>query len=1442
MKPIITCLFATLLPLSAASPLGSIDNPAVSAKVLKDSDPSATSGVYWFDTDGSGGTAPFQAYADMNFDGGGWTLIINSLAGDAAATTNPVVATGTVGLATAYTAPAIALARNAQIRHTIVVGGSVFNAYYSGDYYGTLPTAGAWTRMFNHNNDSLFSYHFGRQWVPEGGVASLTGEGWYYNTTGSPVAAIPVSLPELGGVYANGPLAFSGGVVQADSYAVWVREYQVVPEPSAVLLIGLSGIPLLLLRRRHGNPDQSEHDGIVVSRFRRERGLSRIFLGSSPIGFAAPAYGKSPVDLSRSPQLTRDRIVPRPMKRMKRSTVSCHTPGLTHASWMFGQWWRKNGPDRMGVRTAGLGFAMLRLIQAIFGIGFVHGEDWVFSGYQYAPPPAEIAVINHFTAISAGDAHAVGLKSDGTVVAWGDNANGQTMVPAGLTGVTAVSAGNAHTVALKSDGTVVAWGDNFYGQTAVPTGLTGVAAVAAGGAHTVALKNDGTVVAWGSNFEGETTVPAGLSGVTAIAARWTHTVALKIDGTVVAWGSNGYGETTVPAGLTGVTAIGAGQYHTVVLKSDGSVVAWGNNTSGQTTVPAGLTGVTAVAAGYYHTVALKTDGTVVAWGSDGYSQTTVPTGLTGVAAIGAGLGYTMALKSDGTTVAWGYGPSTVPAGVTGVTAIAPGSQHTMALKSDGTVVAWGNNTSGQTTVPAGLTGVTAISAGNLSSVALKSDGTVVAWGGNFYGQTTVPAGLTGFTAIAAGDLHTVALKSDGTVVAWGYSSGGVTTVPAGLTGVTAIAAGYAHTVALRNDGTVMAWGDNGYGQSTVPAGLAGVTAIAAGSAHTAALKNDGTVVAWGNNYNGETTVPTGLTGVTAIAAGLGYTVALKDDGTVVGWGNVSSSQTTVPGGLTGVIAIAAGPSAGATYYRFEAGPLDSLNVGYADGESLDPGGVDFGTVGQGGYRLRQLRLRNDGTEPLFISAVTVSGADGTDFQAIPAFWAFPDPYELAPGAQNDIEVRFQPGAMVDGTRGAVLSIMLVGSGPGREIPLLGNVQGAAHPQPVFRYRNPGDEVWTTLADGESVDFGNVAVGDMASLEFVIENLPAADADLPIQSSFSFSQENGVVRTPDGFSNFPGYTGVAGYNPGAIAPGGSFGFTLVFVPDRLGPMGASHIFQVPDENGILENFTTNLIGTGAAADLTVVFPDGQPYESGLGFADFGTVAINGVGTRTFVLRNDGNADLFIGGLSFSASGLGKTDALGYQFGEGLENPLGPGETMSLTITYSPVAQTSLDGVLCELASNDPEDPAFVIHLQGSSAPAGDIVDQVIAESGLTGSDAEPSAMPFGDGVPNLLKYAFNMNLAGPDSSTLVPGASSGLPVTTLDESGTEPVLRVEFVRRKGSGLIYTAQHSTGLDSFEPMTGTTTVTSIDDEWEQVVVEEPCDPAVTPRCFSRVAVEIR
>ena len=280
----------------------------------------------------------------------------------------------------------------------------------------------------------------------------------------------------------------------------------------------------------------------------------------------------------------------------------------------------------------------------------------------------------------------VGLKSDGTVVAAGDNKDGQCDV-SDWTDVVAVACGYGHTVGLKSDGTVVAAGYNKFGQCDV-SDWTDVVAIACSGDHTVGLKSDGTVVAAGYNKDGQCNV-SDWTDVVAVACSRSNTVGLKSDGTVVA-----AGYTLYVSDWTDVVAIACSYDYTVGLKSDGTVVAVGDNEYGQCDV-SDWTDVVAIACDYKQTVGLKSDGTVVAVGDNIFGQCDV-SDWTDVVAIACNGINTVGLKSDGTVVAVGsnfFGECDV-SDWTDVVAIACGD-HTVGLKSDGTVVAVGYNISGQ---------------------------------------------------------------------------------------------------------------------------------------------------------------------------------------------------------------------------------------------------------------------------------------------------------------------------------------------------------------------------------------------------------------------------------------------------------------------------------------------------------------------------------------------------------------------------------------------------------------------------------------------------------------------------------------------------------------------------------------------------------------------------
>lgn len=286
--------------------------------------------------------------------------------------------------------------------------------------------------------------------------------------------------------------------------------------------------------------------------------------------------------------------------------------------------------------------------------------------------------------------------SPGSVVAWGENRQGETSPPLGLTNVVAACGAIRHSLALNADGTVTG-----FGQTAnlFPNPLSNVVGIAAGTLHSVALRADGTVVAAGRLSA--TNVPAGLSNVVAVAAGDRHTLALRENGTVVAWGSLSSGLTNFIASLSNVIAISSGPFHSLALKKDGTVVGWGLNDFGQISSPAGISNVIAIAAGGYHSLALTEDRQLHGWGRNLEGQLNIPSSLSNIVSICAGELYSMALTTDGQIVAWGgneFGQTNVPAYLHGQTlSIAAGYHHALAISRGPVII---RNPVSQT-VPAG---------------------------------------------------------------------------------------------------------------------------------------------------------------------------------------------------------------------------------------------------------------------------------------------------------------------------------------------------------------------------------------------------------------------------------------------------------------------------------------------------------------------------------------------------------------------------------------------------------------------------------------------------------------------------------------------------------------------------------------------------------------------
>jgi uncharacterized repeat protein (TIGR03803 family) len=195
-------------------------------------------------------------------------------------------------------------------------------------------------------------------------------------------------------------------------------------------------------------------------------------------------------------------------------------------------------------------------------------------------------------AISAGTNHSLVLCADGTLATWGYNDYGElgnksitgSSIPVAVTtagtplagkSVVSVAAGSNHNIALCSDGTLVTWGNNANGQLGNNTTTNNDVPVA--------------VITTGTVLAGKTVI--------AVAAGYSHSLALCSDGTVAAWGDNSYGQlgnnsttqSNVPVAvsnsgvLAGKTVVGliSGYDHSMVTCADGSVAAWGYNINGQ---------------------------------------------------------------------------------------------------------------------------------------------------------------------------------------------------------------------------------------------------------------------------------------------------------------------------------------------------------------------------------------------------------------------------------------------------------------------------------------------------------------------------------------------------------------------------------------------------------------------------------------------------------------------------------------------------------------------------------------------------------------------------------------------------------------------------------------------------------------------------------------------
>lgn len=537
--------------------------------------------------------------------------------------------------------------------------------------------------------------------------------------------------------------------------------------------------------------------------------------------------------------------------------------------------------------------------------------------------------------IEVGVNHTFALTESGQLFAWGSNSYGKIgdgteedqYLPINITEsiglyyyetIDMISLGSENSMIVSSEGRLIAWGDNGEGQLGVGTTTNILDLIDV--SSTMGLNDDEKIM-------------YALSG-------YGTSMATTSEGRVFTWGNNEYGQLadgtmigkTTPVDVTASFDFAEDEYivqadslegFTIAFTNQNRLFTWGYNDDGQLgtgdyeiyTIPQDITAaielypteeIINVSASWTNSALLTNTGRCMLWGYNGDGQ--IGDGERNDSLIPIEIqeffNITRVIESS-----LDYDETIVDTSM--------GRYHYSAVTSYGRLFTWGDNRSGQlgdgtlinTNIPIDITdsfnlsvgeNIVEVDLGGYHSVARTSNGRVFAWGQNDHGQlgvgsvvdSSVPVELPASSfdsetvvSIEVYEGQNAAFTSTGKLFVWGYNELGQLgtgtainqMVPIEVTSnfslavdesIEKISFGYYHTGAISSEGRLFLWGYNSYGELgngttsivtvTVPTELPlsnfdghPIADVSANYHSTAVVTDTGRLYTWGYNGSGQ---------------------------------------------------------------------------------------------------------------------------------------------------------------------------------------------------------------------------------------------------------------------------------------------------------------------------------------------------------------------------------------------------------------------------------------------------------------------------------------------------------------------------------------------------------------------------------------------------------------